>query len=92
MKNLPYEDALLGFRLRADMVDSVRCHWKNQSSHVEELWRCWHPGCNMADQTSHIIQCSGYADLKEDLTISEDEGLVEFVRRVIQRRKESSDS
>ena len=74
------------------MVDSVRCHWKNESIHAEELWRCWHPGCNMADQTSHITRCLGYADLKEDLIISEDEGLVEFVRRVIQRRKEISDN
>ena len=42
IKQLPYDDALLRFRIRTDMVWGIRCHWKNDSTHEEELWKCWH--------------------------------------------------
>ena len=70
------------------MVWGIRCHWKKESTPAEELWRCWHPGCKMTDQTSHISRCSGYLDLQDDLMLSNEKDLVTFVKRVIQRRSE----
>ena len=87
MKNMKYEDALLKFRLRADMVETIKCHWKNDQKYETDRWSCWH--CPATDQTSHIQRCAEYADLREDLSLDNDKHLVTYFRRVIERRMET---
>ena len=86
MKTLSYDDALMKFRLRADMVDTVKCHWKSEPKYEDELWSCWH--CPATDRSSHIRCCREYADLREDLDLSKDDQLATFFRRVIERRRQ----
>ena len=64
MMNLKYDDAILKFRLRADMVQTVKCHWKNDPQYEADGWSCWH--CPATDQTTHIQQCSEYANMRKD--------------------------
>ena len=66
------------------MVETMKCPWKNDPRSQNDQWSGWH--CSSIDRTSHIQCCSGYADLRETLDLSNDEHLTLFFRRVIERQ------
>ena len=88
MKSLTYKDAILRFRLRAKICETVKTQWKGTKEFEEDLYSCWHHPFQRIDQSSHIERCIHYSSLKEGLSLDRDDHLVLFYRRVIEKRKE----
>ena len=88
MKSLTYKDAILLFRLRAKICETVKTQWKGTKEFEEDLYSCWHHPFQRIDQSSHIERCIHYSSLKEGLSLDRDDHLVLFYRRVIEKRKE----
>ena len=87
LKTLSYEAAVFKFKYRAKMIETIKCHWKNDPTYWKEGWSCWE-GCRATDRTSHVQRCLGYKHLREDLDLENDEHLTTYFKRVIEHRKE----
>ena len=46
------------------------------------------PVSDSKDTEEHVMSCNAYADLRTDLNLDTDKGLVTFFQRVIERRSE----
>ena len=89
MRNLKYEDALAMFRIRSKVVRTVKTHFKSDKVFSEQLWTC--DGCLRLDTSEHLVHhCPKYDDLREGLDFDKDEDLVNFFRKVIDRRENDS--
>ena len=85
--NLPYDDALLAFRVRAGVQRNIRTHYKNDEENSREGWACWE-NCNAVDTNPHILhQCPKYDSFKKNLDFSRDEDVVLFFRQVLEKRE-----
>ena len=91
IKDLPYSQALLRFRIRADMVPTVKTHWKSDPGYEADLWTCWACPQPVTDTTSHIKRCPEYSDLRENLELDRTEHLVIYFQKVIDRRLSEQD-
>ena len=90
MKSLSYRDAVLKFKMRARVIKTVKTHFKNDKNFTSELWSCLN--CSSLDTSFHILhQCPIYENLRKDMNIDNDEEVVDFFRKVIQRREEKED-
>ena len=91
MKNLPFQDALIQFRLRGKVLHTVKTHFKNDNKFKSELWTC--EGCPSFLDTSHHIlhQCVLYEDLRQDLDLENSKDIVTFFKRVLLRRENTDD-
>ena len=90
MKSLSYRDAVLKFKMRARVIKTVKTHFKNDKNFTSELWSCLN--CSSLDTSFHILhQCPIYENLRKDINIDNDEEVVDFFRKVIQRREEKED-
>ena len=87
LKTLSYEAAVFKFKYRAQMIETIKCHWKNDQTFWKDGWSCWE-GCKATDRTSHVQRCLGYKHLREDLDLENDEHLTIYFKRVIEHRKE----
>ena len=86
MKNLTYDDAVLRFKLRAKVFKPIKTHFKSDPVFTEELWSC--KECSLLQTSFHLIhKCVLYDDEREGLDLDEDEDLVFFLRRILERRE-----
>ena len=86
MTNLTYEDAVIKFKLRAKVLKSIKTHFKSDPVFVEELWSC--KECSLLDTTSHLInKCVLFDEEREGLDLGEDEDLIFFFKRVLEKRE-----
>ena len=90
MHDLKLSDSRLRFKLRAAMCPTVKMHFQSDTKFAKELWSCWDCEDYQIDSLAHIQRCSVYADLRHDLDLEEDQDLVTFFRRVIEKRKDST--
>ena len=90
--------ARLNFKLRAKMAPTVQMNFMSDPKFASNLCAC--VCCesisqsgkmirNMDSQT-HILYCSGYADLRVEKNLSNDKDLVEYFSSVIKRRQEET--
>ena len=86
MKELSYDDALLKFRLRGNVLKTIKTHFKSDKSYSRELWSC--EKCSLLDSTFHVqYKCTEYDDLRKNLNFDNDGDVVSFFRKVLERRE-----
>ena len=92
MKELPYSDALIQFRLRGKVLNSVKTHFKSEKKYRDDLWSC--EGCSsFLDTTFHILhQCQQYEDLRDNLNLEKTEDVVTFFKSVLKKRDEADEA
>ena len=90
MKNLTYENAIMKFRLKAKFFPSIRNHFKNDPKFEKELWFC-PEGCKKIGSISHVTHCNMYSDLRRNLSLDDDEDLVQYFLSVLERRKKKEE-
>ena len=70
--------------VRSNMLEGIKGNHKNMNRNKD--MKCG--GCNMElDTQSHVLSCEAYRDLSEDKVLSSDEGMIEYFRQVIKRRR-----
>ena len=98
-KTLSVSQARLRLKLHARMTPRVAACFPSDCRFKEQQLQCL--ACSQAgiaaslestDTEEHIMSCSFYADLRDDLDLETDMGLVTFFQRVIERRAEYDDS
>ena len=90
MKELPYNGALVKFRLRAKLFPTIKSHFKNNREYEEDLYSC-PEGCVAVDTTRHIERCPKYADLREGFCLDRDSDLVSYFQLVLERRRKTEE-
>ena len=71
------------FRMRTQLVEGFRGNFKNMFK--QDSINC--EGCGMeVDTQAHAMKCPAYADLRVGKDMSNDRDLVNFFRKVIERR------
>ena len=90
-KILPYNDALIQFRLRGRVLHSVKTHFKNDVQYSKDTWLC--DGCsNFIDTSFHILhQCEDYSEERKNIDISSPEEVVKFFKTVLAKREKKRD-
>ena len=72
------------FRARTSMVEGIKGNFKGM--HVGKDMKC--DGCKQEqDSQSHVTSCTAYADLREGLDFHQDTHLVNYFKKVIERRE-----
>ena len=93
IRSLNMADARVKFKLRSCMTPTVKMNFKNDAKYAAQLWKC--EGCaklshnGYVDTQLHILWSEGYADLREDKNLNDDQHLVAYIRSVISRRQNS---
>ena len=89
LKELNLYEARELFKIKSHMI-KLRGNYKNMPSNKAAGWLCI--GCNSAiEVNSHIMTCNFYEDDKSGLDLDTDKGLVEFFRRVMEKRRVTLD-
>ena len=95
-RTLTVSQSRLRFRLHARMTPRVAMCFKSDRRFMEMGYQCL--GCREAgepvsqetrDTEEHIARCIYYADLREDLDLDSDVGLVTYFQRVISKRADT---
>ena len=85
MDNKSLADVRSIFRIRTNMVEGFRDNFHNM--HKNTSLNC--VGCRVeVDDQAHSMQCPAYDDLREGLDMGKDQDLIEFFRKVMDRRSE----
>ena len=85
IKNMNVENARTKFQLRTEMLD-VKFNYKHSPINVQSLWQCESCQTNIETQ-SHIMWCPAYSELREGKDITNDNDLIEYVRKVLKIRE-----
>ena len=91
MKNMTYERALIKFKLRARVCETIKTHFKSQKEFEEDIYSCWDCSSEFLDTSTHIKNCKHYNECKESLDLEDTEDLVTFFQRVIRKREQEED-
>lgn len=85
LKEMKMSDARVHFRVRTRMI---RCKMNQPSDPINKatLWQC--TGCGNVDTQSHILYCPAYQELREGKSLSSDEDIVHYFRKVMSIREE----
>ena len=101
LKNLNIADARLRYKLKTHMTPTIMMNFPSDVKFSEQLWTC--TGCgngsdkadgqagDRRDTQTHIMICPGYADLRMDKNLGEDQDLVRYFSQVIKKRMETED-
>jgi len=86
MVSLNLFNARLKFKIRAHMTPTIQMNFKNDPVFKANLWMCL--GCDRKteDSQTHVLECNGYADLRDGKDLESDKDLVAFFAGVIARR------
>ena len=72
------------------MVPSIQMNFKSDPKFAANLWTC--SGCNSSrDTQDHVVQCPGYANLRDNLDLQVDADLVKYFRQVLMVRDDLED-
>ena len=95
-RTLTVSQSRLRFRLYSRMTPRVAMNYKSDRRFMEMGYQCL--GCREAgepvreetrDTEEHITRCKYYADLREDLDLDTDVGIVSYFQRVISKRADT---
>ena len=86
MVSLNLFNARLKFKIRAQMTPTIQMNFRNDPVFKANSWMCL--GCDRQteDTQNHVLDCIGYADLREGKDFNCDKDLVSFFAAVITRR------
>ena len=87
MKDLPYSDALIQFRLRGKVLNSVKTHFKSEKKYRDDLWSC--EGCSSFLDTSFNIlhQCHQYEDLRDNLNLEKNRRCCDILQSSFEEKR-----
>ena len=68
------------------MCRTIQLNYKNDKAFAANGWAC--VACGAPDSQDHLVHlCPGYVDLRQDLDLDTDLGMIQFFRAVIKRRE-----
>ena len=69
------------FRYRSDMYES-KMNYKNNKKYKEENYLC--DSCEVStDESTHVLYCPAYKDLREGKSLDNDEHLASYLLKVL---------
>ena len=90
-KDLNLIEARAIFKKRAKMTQYVKMNYPSDPVFRKELWQC--SGCSTKmDTMSHVLWCSGYSNLRENLDLDSDKDLAKYLLEVEKIRSKSNNS
>ena len=90
MENLKYNDAILRFRLRAKVCNSIKTHMKSDPKFTEQLWSCGE--CSLLETSFHLKnQCVLFEETRKNLDFNKEEDIIFFFRQVIEKREKEEE-
>ena len=88
--HLDVHGARMRFKIATQMVPSIQMNFKSDPKFAANLWTC--SGCNsFRDTQDHVIECPGYATLRNNLDLQVDADLVKYFRQVLMVRDDLED-
>ena len=88
-KDKSIENGRMSFRIRTQMLDEIPDNFKNKFKNDKEKLKCNHCASNQIMTQSHCMDCSAWADIRNDLDLSKIDDLVKFFRRLLAERAKS---
>ena len=92
MNTLSYDQAVMYFKLRAKVCNTIKTHFKNNKEFEEDIYSCWDCSSSILDTSSHLKNCFHYEECKESLDLERTDHLVTFFQRVIKKREDEEES
>ena len=89
LKSLHLADARLRFSIRSKMTRTVQMNFKGEPKYSKNLWKCL--DCQIPDTQEHIVRCPVYQPLRVGKDLNKDKDLVDYFRKVIDRRQKIED-
>ena len=86
VKDMSMQDARMMMRIRSRMI-KCKMNFSSERVNIETSWKC-RACCSGAIETqSHILYCEAYQPLREGKSLSSDEDIVEYLRKVYELRE-----
>ena len=90
VKELQVKQARTLFKHRYQMTQYVKMNFKNDQQYSRALWKCDH--CQKMDSESHLIWCTAYKPLRENLNLNCNKDLSKYLQDILKlRTKEEED-
>ena len=64
----------------------VKMNFQSDKKFSKELWTCW--DCSALDSQLHIVGCSQYSHLRQNLDMNNDADVVKYFQDVIKYRED----
>ena len=88
MKNGTLFSARSTWEIKSHMLD-VAGNYPGHSEYKASSWLCQACNLEVKEDREHLTVCEGYQDLRRDADLGNEEELVNFLNRVMERRKEN---
>ena len=88
VKNGTLFSARRTWEIRSHMLD-VAGNYPRHSKYKASSWLCQACNLEVREDQEHLTVCEGYQDLRGDADLGNEEELVNFLNRVMERRKEN---
>ena len=88
-KDKSIENGRMSFRIRTQMLDEIPGNFKNKFKNDKEKLKCNHCASDQIMTQSHCMDCSAWADIRNDLDLSKIDDLVKFFRKLLAERAKS---
>ena len=75
------------WEVRSHMLD-LAGNFPGHKKYEQSDWKCQACNQQVREDQEHVTHCEGYEDLKEDADLTNEEELVQFFIKVMQRRHE----
>ena len=84
LAKLPLSQARTMFQHKYSMTEKVKMNYKGDPTYAKSLWKCQE--CGNQDTESHLLWCSGYAELRKDLDLASDQDLCSYLQKILKLR------
>ena len=85
IETLSLHQARLVFKHRASMSQFVKMNYKGSKAYKAEGWKC--EECCKLDTEDHLLDCSGYKELRKNLDLENELELSEYLYKIYEKRK-----
>ena len=85
-KELNLIQARLIFKQRSKMMQHIKMNYSSDPQYIKEMWKCdW---CSCISTQSHILWCTEFSDLRENLDLNVNKDLAKYFQEVLRVRAE----
>ena len=84
METLSVYEARTIFKHKASMTRFVKLNYKGNQRYKAEGWKC--DECSFLDSEDHLLWCSGYEHIREDLDLGNEKNLSKYLHKIYLKR------
>ena len=84
METLSVYEARAIFKHKTSMTQFVKLNYKGTKRYQEQGWKC--DECSNLDSEDHLLWCSGYELLRENLDLENEKDLSRYLQKIFLKR------